>query len=288
MNRRDRIKLSLTRNWKFPGRERLAHFLKSSDNLRKDLQNGLTWLNDEPIAIYTTADNYIECCILETGTYEAEIEKLISISLREGDTALDIGANIGLQSLRMARYTGKTGQVLCFEPLPHLQKKLLNNVALNRAVNIKLFPYALSDNSAILQLSVNEQAWNQGTFNIGGNENGYPKQKIIVMVADDLPELLHLTELHMIKIDVEGFELNVLNGLKKTIVKFKPRIIFEYDENYWTRNTTSVIECYELLKEFHYSLFQIYPAGCELICSAAEFKSGNIFCIQQNPDDDKA
>ena len=53
MNRRDKIKLSFTRNWKFPEGERLAKIIRSSAIVRRGLNDGITWLNDEPIAIYT-------------------------------------------------------------------------------------------------------------------------------------------------------------------------------------------------------------------------------------------
>src|SRR5471030_55574 len=103
MKRNDRIKLSFIRNWNLPGKERLAHWFKPSVALKSGLKDGIVWLNTEDIAIYTTADNYIEWTILSTGTYEDEIGKLIRISLNPGDTALDIGANIGLQSIRMSQ-----------------------------------------------------------------------------------------------------------------------------------------------------------------------------------------
>ena len=205
MNRRDKIKLSFTRNWKFPGGERLARIFRSSSTLRHGLKNGITWLNDEPVAIYTTADNYIECCVLETGSYENEIEKLISVSLKVGDVALDIGANIGLQSLRMARYAGPTGQVLAFEPLSHLQKKFVKNILLNRLTNITLFPFALSDIADDVERPVNDKAWNQGTFSLTNIESSVSMQKIKIVVADEMPEINALLKLSLVKIDVEGF-----------------------------------------------------------------------------------
>src|ERR1700761_7280758 len=124
MKRNDRIKLHFIRNWNLPGKERFAHLFKPSVALKSSLNDGIVWLNKEDIAIYTTADNYIEWTIISTGTYEDEISKLIKISLNPGDTSLDIGANIGLQSLRMSRCTGLTGVVYAFEPLEYLQEKL--------------------------------------------------------------------------------------------------------------------------------------------------------------------
>ena len=284
MNRRDKIKLSFTRNWKFPGRERLARILRSSSTLRNGLKNGITWLNDEPVAIYTTADNYIECCVLETGSYENEIEKLISVSLKEGDVALDIGANIGLQSLRMGRYAGLSGQVLAFEPLSHLQKKFAKNILLNRLTNITLFPFALSDIADDVERSVNDKAWNQGTFSLTNIESSVSKQKIKIVVADEMPEIKALLKLSLVKVDVEGFELNVLRGMQKTLARFRPRIIFEYDHNYWIKSGQSIDECFIFLKELDYNIYQIFGAGCELLDSSADCRSGNLLCIPNSPD----
>src|ERR1700712_3608050 len=106
MKRIDRIKLDFTRNWKLPGKERLSRWLKPSAKLKADIKGGIACLTDEDIAIYTTADNYIEWAILSTGVYEEEINKLIRISLKPGNNALDIGGNIGLQSIRMSQCVG--------------------------------------------------------------------------------------------------------------------------------------------------------------------------------------
>src|SRR3954470_11688360 len=117
MKRSDRIKLNFIRNWALPGKERLSHFFAPSQELKDSIKNGIVWLNNEDIAIYTTADNYIEWTILSSGTYEDEINKLIRISVKPGDVCLDIGGNIGLQSIRMAQCVGDGGKVYAFEPL---------------------------------------------------------------------------------------------------------------------------------------------------------------------------
>src|SRR5260221_3267658 len=102
MKRSDRIKLTFTRNWNLPGRERLSNWLRPSDKFKKDLSGGIVWLAGEDIAIYTSADSFIEWAILSTGTYEEEVGRMIKLSLTDGSVAIDIGANIGLQSIRMA------------------------------------------------------------------------------------------------------------------------------------------------------------------------------------------
>ena len=279
MKRKDQIKLNFTRNWSLPGKERLANWLKPSATLKTNFKDGIVWLNKEDIAIYTTADNYIEWSILSTGTYEDEIGKLIKISLTEGDTAIDIGGNIGLQSLRMSSCVGPTGKVFAFEPLNYLQEKFKKNIALNRAHNVTLFPFALSDQQNEVDLTINKNQWNQGAFSLSDKDIGNDKQRVVVKVADAMAEIQLLDKVSLIKIDVEGFEFHVLRGLKQTLQKHKPRIIFEYDSNYWADTSQKMTDCYEFLKSLNYSLYQISMVGCELISNADNIEGGNLFCI---------
>lgn len=279
MKRKDKIKLTFSRNWKLPGQERISNWLKPSNDLKNTFKDGITWLSEENLAIYTTADNYIEWTILSCGTYEAEIEKLIAISLLEGDSALDIGANIGLQSLRMARYAGKNGKILAFEPLAHLRDKFLKNVQLNRFNNVSLFPFALSDKESNLEYAINENIWNQGTFSLSHTPKGNNTQTINVKIGDNLVEITNLKKLTLIKIDVEGHEFNVLKGLTKTLERFKPRLIFEYDKNYWAANNYNIADCFNFLTNLNYNIYQINPVGCERVYYANLIQAGNLFCI---------
>ncbi|HEY4194457.1 MAG TPA: FkbM family methyltransferase [Mucilaginibacter sp.] len=279
MKRKDRIKLDFTRNWKLPGKERLSGWLKASEDTKSAFKNGITWLSNEDIGIYTTADNYIEWSLLSTGTYEEEINKLIRISLKPGNVALDIGANIGLQTIRMAQSVGSKGSVYSFEPLSYLQDKFKKNIAFNRLENVTLFPFALSDQPNEITYSINENNWNQGTFSLNNKNAGGNTQQITIKVADQLTELQELRQLDLVKIDVEGFEFHVLKGLVMTLKKYKPRIIFEYDDNYWAGTGQKMDDCFKFLKDLNYELYQITSVGCELIGGAENIKGGNLFCI---------
>jgi FkbM family methyltransferase len=279
MKRIDRIKLDFTRNWKLPGKERLSSLLKASDKLKESIKEGIVWLSGEDIAIYTSADNYIEWTILSTGTYEEEINKLIRISLKNGGNALDIGGNIGLQSIRMSQCAGQTGKVYAFEPLIYLQEKFTRNMLLNKAFNVTLLPYALSNKESEADFTINKNSWNQGAFSLNNNIEGSEKQRVFIKVADNLPEIQSLDSLDLIKIDVEGFEYQVLQGLAKTLQKHKPRIIFEYDNNYWINNGQKIEDCWSLLQSFGYTMYQITPVGCELLNSSENVEGGNVFCI---------
>jgi len=278
MKRIDRVKLLFTRNWNLPGKERFSHWLRPKGKA-KYLENGIIWLNLEDIAIYTTADNFIEWAILSTGTYEDDIGKLITISLNEGDTALDIGGNIGLQSLRMSRSVSSTGKVYAFEPLEYLQEKFIKNMKLNKATNVALFPFALSDQESEADFTINRNAWNQGTFSLSNKDTDGETQKVSIKIADNMPEIQAISNLSLVKIDVEGYEYQVLKGLKQTLQKHKPRLIFEYDDAYWSSTGEDIADCYTFLKELNYTVYQVNVVGCELINNAVNIESGNLFCI---------
>ena len=279
MKRADRIKLNFTRNWNLPGKERLSHWLKPSAALKATITDGIVWLNNEDIAIYTSANSYIEWTILSTGTYEDEINKLIRLSLKNGNNALDIGGNIGLQSIRMSQCAGCNGKIYAFEPLAYLQEKFKRNAELNHADNITLLPFALSDIAGDAEFAINKNSWNQGTFSLNGKNEGGEKQQVIIKVGDDVAEVQNLQSLALIKIDVEGFEYQVIKGLTQTLKKHRPRIIFEYDSNYWANTGQKIQDCYSLLKAIGYQVYQITPVGCELLTCAENIEGGNLFCI---------
>ncbi|GAC1309882.1 MAG: FkbM family methyltransferase [Mucilaginibacter sp.] len=245
------------------------------------MKNGIVWLNDEDTVIYTTADNYIEWSILSTGTYENEINKLIRISLKPGNNALDIGGNIGLQSIRMSQVVGENGKVFAFEPITYLQERFKKNISLNCASNVTLFPYALSDTKAEADFKINRNVWNQGAFSLSNLSDGTELQRISIKIADEIPEIQALDSVDLIKIDVEGFEYHVLRGLKQTLIKHRPRIIFEFDSKYWQKTNQKISDCYAFLQSLNYTFYQITPVGCELVTSAENILSGNLFCISK-------
>jgi FkbM family methyltransferase len=279
MKRSDRIRLNFIRNWTLPGKERLARMLKLSADATTRLKDGIIWLKDENIALYSSADSYIESTILKNGSYESEIAKLIAIFLKEGDVALDIGANIGLQSLRMAAAVGAYGKVYAFEPLHYLQQKLKSNLLLNRADNVLLMPVALSDTESEQEYPVNPNSWNQGTFSLRDSVIEGHVQTIQINIGDELAEIAQLHQLNFIKIDVEGFEFRVISGLKTTIVRHRPVIVFEYDENYWKQSGNDIDKCYNFFIDHNYQLYQINEANAELIASAKAVEGGNVLCI---------
>ena len=223
-------------------------------------------------------DKNIENVIYERGVYEQGTVSVLQDFLRSGDTFVDVGANIGWLSLVAANKVGNQGQVYAFEPVPSTFEILTSNKELNQFSQITLNQFALGNKEEILTIYPEKE--NRGGASILNHqsENGI---QIEVRILDKLK--LEST-INVIKIDVEGFELDVLKGAINTIKKDKPNLIIEHsiDRN----NTAEQFEIYNWLLELE--IYKIYKLknGKERKSILIEIKShqdlpehDNIFCI---------
>ncbi len=151
-------------------------------------------------------------------TWESHLEPYFIKYCKPGSTALDIGAHIGTHSLTMSRCVGPKGKVIAFEPQPKAMRELVVNMAINQADNIDYFWGGASRIHEQMTLNIpNPQ--NEGGVSLGSGTG----RSIEVIPLD----LMNLSNVSLIKIDVEGMEESVLLGAKETIEKNKPAMIIE-------------------------------------------------------------
>ncbi|TAH01559.1 MAG: FkbM family methyltransferase [Sphingobacteriales bacterium] len=253
MKKNQKLKLQLSRNWILPFKERITKYLVIPGS-EKTYQKGITYTQNGILVSFDTR-NYIEYKIFAEGYYEQEVTLLMKNYVELGDTVLDIGANIGVHSLNLSKMVGKSGSVYSFEPIPFLRDKLNRNISLNRFSNINIMPFALSDSNYTIKTAFSQNG-NNGTFFIQNDDSG--ETEINCVKGDDWANQQQITNLKLIKIDVEGFEYKVITGLKETINKYKPVIFFEYDTNYISRANSSPADFNHLFfNEFKYKLYSI-------------------------------
>ncbi len=181
---------------------------------------------------------------------------MISRIFRPGFVAFDVGANIGAHSLIMGKYVGANGKVYAFEPDPQIFNRLQNNIIINRLINVEALEFGLSNTSGEFPLySAPTDFPNQGMSSMYPRTELPFSTKIEVKVLDQVVEQKKLSRLDLIKIDTEGNDLNVLLGSEKSIKKFRPYIIFEYDRNIWSKNSFDFGTCEELFTRHNYLLY---------------------------------
>lgn len=280
MSKISRFRLGISRNWGLPGKERLASWLIQQDREKSSESfEGITWLKNEPVALYISTQSYIEWKILAEGTYEPATGNLISLSLRPGFVALDIGANIGVHTLRMARAVGEKGTVISCEPLPYLQNKLRRNVQLNRMEDIvHILPVAVSDQPGETRMSGSAESFNQGT----GRMDASGETLVNVTTGDAILNELNITRLDLIKIDIEGYEMKAIRGMENSIRKFRPRLLVEFDAHYWEKCGSSWEEFRGFLHNLGYQIYKIEEFALQEVPSDPGVPSCNLFCIPQS------
>ena len=137
--------------------------------------------------------------------------RLLRKLVRPGDTIVDIGANVGSHSIPLAKMLGTTSRVYAFEPHPRTFAYLRANAALNRLPNLHLYNLALGDREGEIAFTDERSDDLNRVLLHGSGSITVPIKRL------DSIEALADTAIHLLKIDVEGYELSVLRGASKAL-----------------------------------------------------------------------
>lgn len=225
--------------------------------------------------------------IFYLGTYERGTISVMRQFLLPGENFVDVGANIGFISISAAQVLGE-GTIWAFEPNPEAREILEKNIALNNIRNIKVLPYALGSSEGQGEIFINAIAHNRGGATLLDIEKEKRKDgKTYSVEIKRLDKLLPENfSLAMIKIDVEGFEMEVLKGAEIWLRrKDAPALIVECSLE---RNTTnfSGVDLFKYIKSLNEYLIFKLAKGKNRLSKLQEIKNekdlprhDNIFCI---------
>lgn len=149
-----------------------------------------------------------------------------------GNIVIDIGANVGIYTMKLSQLVGYDGQVFAFEPIPVTYDILSNNIKKLGLNNVKTYCKALSEENGFFKMVV--------PTNQHGVKNYYLSRLVLssdsaesesynveTQRLDEFVEVNEIRDVHFIKCDVEGAELLVMKGAEHTIEIFKPHIMCE-------------------------------------------------------------
>ena len=165
--------------------------------------------------------------ILTDGAWEARINGIAIAFLQEGSVFVDVGAHVGYHSLFASTQVGLSGRVVAIEPNPPTAERLRRNIRLNRCTNIVVEEAACTEKEQQLEL-IQGPVHNTGNSSLT-TKNAFGANRVAVrgVPLDALIKTQNLQRIDLVKIDVEGAELQVLHGMKETVAKYHPRIIIE-------------------------------------------------------------
>jgi FkbM family methyltransferase len=178
----------------------------------------------EGAMIYNINDRYIGRALDKYGEISHDEVLFLQQLIRPGMTVLDLGANIGLLTVPVARLVHPGGKVIAFEPQRIVYQMLCGNLALNAIDNVVAYNSGVGRTTGFITVPSLDytQPNNFGGIAIGGSRAG----DVVPLVTVDS---LSLTACDLIKIDVEGMEFEVLEGAARTIQQFRPRLFLEND-----------------------------------------------------------
>lgn len=164
------------------------------------------------------------------GSYEAPIQTALAEHLAEGAVFYDVGANVGFFSLLAASIVGDSGAVYAFEPVPANAASIRHSARLNRLSNIEVFEEAVGERSGSASLILSRHIGGATLASKGAPQDATGEIEVAVTTLDDAIADRGLRPPSLIKIDVEGAELEVLRGMTDTLAIHRPPILYEIDD----------------------------------------------------------
>lgn len=256
----------ITRRFHPRGTERVLRAIYDPDRRELDRFESVVRL-DDGTSILCDTGAFIEWRIFFFGAYEPEVRQLLRSLCPPGGVAIDVGANVGCHTLAMAAAAGGRGRVLAFEPSPQSFRRLAANVALNGMRQVTAMNVALGERPGNLELASPPPAHAQhgmATFHAANLADATPEivrvpvevRTLDGVVAEHAPE-----RVDVIKIDVEGHEMQVLHGASHTLGRYRPAVVFEFAQRWAAHAGFTFGDVRRYFDERRYTLHVVAATG---------------------------
>lgn len=171
--------------------------------------------------------------LIAEGSYEPDLTQACRTILRNGDTFFDVGGNEGWFSMVACQSVGAAGRVFTVEPQERLWPVILENASLNHFANLMLLPFGVAREEAVVEMNL-YPSLNSGSSNFGSGRRRFDKvQRVTVMPLEKLIDQSGAARIDLMKIDIEGFELEALvsagrhlgSTIRRLVVEIHPPLL---------------------------------------------------------------
>lgn len=193
-----------------------------------DLGTNVLGFND--LKIYCSSDSVLESTVYLDGFYdELTVFQVYQSHLSAGNLVVDVGANVGVHSLALASLVGSSGKVFAYEPSQKIIGRLRENLQLNHIDHVTIRMTALGEQDGEIPFNDASTEFNQGMAQ-------YDPTSSLKVPVTSLDEDLKNRDrkVTLMKVDVEGMELQVIRGAQKVLAEDQPAIVIEYNYAPWT------------------------------------------------------
>jgi len=194
--------------------------------------------------------------LIEGREHEDDVKKTFMNNINKDDIIIDVGANIGEFSLIAAKKVGHKGKVISIEPLKQAVSWLEKNFMINGFSNYEILEKAVGKNKRTMTLFKRSDSSETGILDPNISEKKLVNTgEIIVDTIDDIISSRNIKKVEMLKIDVEGFEYEVLCGCKNSFKEKKiKKIICEIHSSFLKKKGLDKNSIYTILKENEFSI----------------------------------
>jgi FkbM family methyltransferase len=180
--------------------------------------------------------------------YDPEGIDFMRQAIRQGSVCYDVGANLGVYAIQFSNMVGPTGKVVAFEPNPHALRMLRHHVAINNLSNVRIVAAAAAEAPGTADFYAAN--WN-GMGRLGAANSGLKETERFTVPVTTVDEQVAQTGLvpDFILIDVEGFEIVVLEGARNTVLRHRPTVVVEMHPDVWASASTDRKRAESLLRD---------------------------------------
>jgi FkbM family methyltransferase len=239
--------------------------------------------------LYLSPHYHLDFEIISFGTYDISLHRFIERHVQPGMYCADVGANMGEVALHMAKCVGSDGRVFAFEPVPHLFRKLTDNVFRNHLqATIDARQLAVLDKPTTVVIDhPTEDAVNQGLGSIMNSPRTSTSRQTAVegTSLDDFIRREAVPRLDFLKLDIQGAEYLLLDGARETLTRFSPDFVMEISP---LDLAPAGLTSRDLMARAEERGYQIYALddgriGARLRSAAVadDFAASNVFCTKR-------
>lgn len=234
---------------------RAARSLAGRDSNEVEVvRDGLKWRLD--------LQQGIDLSIYLLGAFERSTVNAYRKIVKQGDTVLDIGANVGAHTLHLAKLVGDNGDVVAYEPTAYAVHKLRQNLTLNPSLvqRVTVAQMMLTDSDDQIPEHEIYSSWPlNAQKNLHAGHRGQLKSTdgCKALKLDSHLQTLKLKKVDFIKMDVDGFECHVLGGARVTLENYQPAILMELSPYLYSEHGKSLDDLLSLLTRAGYSMFHL-------------------------------
>lgn len=214
--------------------------------------------------------------------------KLTLQELKEGMVCLDVGSNIGYYALMESNKVGKTGRVIAIEPSPKNYEYLKRNIGLSKFNNVELYNFAAGEKDGEVKFFIHKKSNHCSVIKEGQK---IPESGKVINVSmrsmDSFVEEKQLDRVDFVRMDVEGFEVKIFEGMWNVIKKFQPIIQMEFHYVPITYEEKKLF--FKKIKSLGYEIIHFIPRDLDrpITGKMSYLKNYDIDCVMEMLDKGK-